>query len=283
MTHPRSLLVLALTATSLAGALSTAPSASAADGRSPAQARPLLTSDEELALDVQLEMAAAHRHLVIQQVAARLAAARAAAAQQAALAAEAQRVAQAVAQQAAVQAASDQRAAQAQQAQQAAAQAQQASQAAAQAQQAQQAAAQAQQASQAAAQAQQARQAAAQAAPAQQSTQAQQSPSQPTAGQSTGDPKGYARQLLSSRGEGGQFGCLDSLWGRESGWQVSASNASSGAYGIPQALPGSKMASVGPDWQSNAATQILWGLGYIDGRYGSPCAAWSHSQANGWY
>ena len=263
MTHPRSLLVLALTATSLAGALSTAPSASAADGRSPAQTRPLLTSDEELALDVQLEMAAAHRHLVIQQVAARLAAARAAAAQQAALAAEAQRVAQAVAQQAAVQAASDQRAAQAQQAQQAAAQAQQAS--------------------QAAAQAQQATQAAAQAAPAQQSTQAQQSPSQPTAGQSTGDPKGYARQLLSSRGEGGQFGCLDSLWGRESGWQVSASNASSGAYGIPQALPGSKMASVGPDWQSNAATQIQWGLGYIDGRYGSPCAAWSHSQANGWY
>ncbi len=266
MTHPRSLLVLALTATSLAGALSTAPSASAADGRSPAQARPLLTSDEELALDVQLEMAAAHRHLVIQQVTARLAAARAAAAQQAALAAEAQRVAQAVAQQAAVQAASDQQAAQAQQAQQA-----------------QQAAAQAQQAGQAAAQAQQATQAAAQAAPAQQSTQAQQSPSQPTAGQSTGDPKGYARQLLSSRGEAGQFGCLDSLWGRESGWQVSASNASSGAYGIPQALPGSKMASVGPDWQSNAATQILWGLGYIDGRYGSPCAAWSHSQANGWY
>ena len=73
------------------------------------------------------------------------------------------------------------------------------------------------------------------------------------------------------------------MWGRESGWQVSASNASSGAYGIPQALPGSKMASVGPDWQSNAATQIQWGLGYIDGRYGSPCAAWSHSQANGWY
>jgi len=276
MTHPRSLLVLALTATSLAGALSTAPSASAADGRSPAQTRPLLTSDEELALDVQLEMAAAHRHLVIQQVAARLAAARAAAAQQAALAAEAQRVAQAVAQQAAVQAASDQQAAQAQQAQQAAAQAQQASQAAAQAQQAQQA-------TQAAAQAQQATQAAAQVAPAQQPTQAQQSPSQPMAGQSTGDPKGYARQLLSSRGEAGQFGCLDSLWGRESGWQVSASNASSGAYGIPQALPGSKMASVGPDWQSNAATQIQWGLGYIDGRYGSPCAAWSHSQANGWY
>jgi len=276
MTHPRSLLVLALTATSLAGALSTAPSASAADGRSPAQTRPLLTSDEELALDVQLEMAAAHRHLVIQQVAARLAAARAAAAQQAALAAEAQRVAQAVAQHAAVQAASDQQAAQAQQAQQAAAQAQQASQAAAQAQQAQQA-------TQAAAQAQQATQAAAQVAPAQQPTQAQQSPSQPMAGQSTGDPKGYARQLLSSRGEAGQFGCLDSLWGRESGWQVSASNASSGAYGIPQDLPGSKMASVGPDWQSNAATQIQWGLGYIDGRYGSPCAAWSHSQANGWY
>ena len=80
-----------------------------------------------------------------------------------------------------------------------------------------------------------------------------------------------------------QFGCLVSLWDLESGWNVYASNPSSGAYGIPQALPGSKMASAGSDWQSNAATQIRWGLGYIKSLYGSPCGAWSHEQADGWY
>ena len=80
-----------------------------------------------------------------------------------------------------------------------------------------------------------------------------------------------------------QFGCLVSLWNLESGWNVYASNPSSGAYGIPQALPGSNMASAGPDWQSNAATQIRWGLTYIQGTYGSPCAAWSHEEADGWY
>jgi len=80
-----------------------------------------------------------------------------------------------------------------------------------------------------------------------------------------------------------QFGCLVSLWNLESGWNVYASNPSSGAYGIPQALPGSKMASAGPDWQSNAATQIRWGLGYIKSLYGSPCGAWSHEQGTGWY
>jgi hypothetical protein len=80
-----------------------------------------------------------------------------------------------------------------------------------------------------------------------------------------------------------QFSCLDSLWNQESGWNVYASNQSSGAYGIPQALPGSKMASAGPDWQTNAATQIRWGLGYIQGTYGSPCGAWAHEQADGWY
>ena len=68
----------------------------------------------------------------------------------------------------------------------------------------------------------------------------------------------------------GQFGCLDSLWMKESGWSTSASNGSSGAYGIPQSLPGSKMSSAGPDWQTNPATQIKWGLGYIKERYGSP-------------
>lgn len=97
-----------------------------------------------------------------------------------------------------------------------------------------------------------------------------------------GDPRAIAQQMLTSRGEGGQFSCLDALWNRESGWSVSASNAS-GAYGIPQALPGSKMSSAGADWASNPATQISWGLGYIDSTYGSPCAAYSHSQANGWY
>ena len=78
------------------------------------------------------------------------------------------------------------------------------------------------------------------------------------------------------------FGCLLDLWNRESGWVYDAENAS-GAYGIPQALPGSKMASAGPDWQSDATTQIKWGLGYIKGLYGSPCAAWGHEESDGWY
>ena len=80
-----------------------------------------------------------------------------------------------------------------------------------------------------------------------------------------------------------QFPCLDKLFAKESGWNPRASNASSGAYGIPQALPGSKMASAGSDWKTNPATQIKWGLSYIEGRYNSPCGAWSHSQNTGWY
>ena len=80
-----------------------------------------------------------------------------------------------------------------------------------------------------------------------------------------------------------QFPCLNKLWNKESGWNHQAQNPSSGAYGIPQSLPGSKMASVGSDWQSNPATQIEWGLGYIKGRYGTPCEAWAHSQSVGWY
>ena len=80
-----------------------------------------------------------------------------------------------------------------------------------------------------------------------------------------------------------QFSCLDSLWQRESNWNYEAYNASSGATGIPQALPGSKMASAGDDWQTNAATQIAWGLGYIAAVYGTPCGAWGHSQSLGWY
>jgi hypothetical protein len=80
----------------------------------------------------------------------------------------------------------------------------------------------------------------------------------------------------------GQMQSLINLWNRESGWSTHAANPS-GAYGIPQALPGSKMSSAGPNWQSDAATQIRWGLHYIKGRYGSPNAAWAHSQATSWY
>jgi hypothetical protein len=80
-----------------------------------------------------------------------------------------------------------------------------------------------------------------------------------------------------------QFPCLDKLWTKESGWNPRAHNSSSGAHGIPQAVPGSKMASVGDDWETNPATQIKWGLGYIKGRYSSPCSAWSQSQSEGWY
>ncbi len=76
--------------------------------------------------------------------------------------------------------------------------------------------------------------------------------------------------------------CLAQLWDRESHWNVKARNPS-GAYGIPQAMPGSKMAAFGADWQTNPVTQIKWGLSYIKGRYGTPCAAWSHSESTGWY
>ncbi|HLU96195.1 MAG TPA: lytic transglycosylase domain-containing protein [Thermobifida alba] len=100
----------------------------------------------------------------------------------------------------------------------------------------------------------------------------------------TGDPRGIAQAMLADYGwSADQFSCLDSLWQRESNWNHLAQNPSSGAYGIPQALPGSKMASAGADWQTNPATQIKWGLGYIQDRYGSPCAAWEHSQSVGWY
>ena len=79
------------------------------------------------------------------------------------------------------------------------------------------------------------------------------------------------------------FGCLVDLWNRESGWSYDAENPASGAYGIPQALPGSKMASAGADWQTNPATQIRWGLGYIKQIYGNPCSAWAFEEANGYY
>jgi hypothetical protein len=80
-----------------------------------------------------------------------------------------------------------------------------------------------------------------------------------------------------------EMSALVPMWNNESGWDYTAYNSGSGAFGIPQALPGSKMASAGSDWQTNPATQIRWGLGYIRSMYGSPSAAWSFWQANGWY
>jgi soluble lytic murein transglycosylase-like protein len=80
-----------------------------------------------------------------------------------------------------------------------------------------------------------------------------------------------------------EFQCLDALWTRESGWNHRAHNPSSGAYGIPQALPGGKMRGAGPDWRHNPETQIRWGLAYIKGRYGRPCGAWGHFKSHNWY
>jgi hypothetical protein len=99
-----------------------------------------------------------------------------------------------------------------------------------------------------------------------------------------GSAQAYAAGAVAARGWApAEFDCLVALWNKESGWRVNAYNASSGAYGIPQALPGSKMATAGADWATSAATQVEWGLGYISGRYETPCGAWAHSQAVGWY
>jgi hypothetical protein len=99
------------------------------------------------------------------------------------------------------------------------------------------------------------------------------------------DPKEIARQILKNKfGYGSnQFECFNNIIMRESKWDINATNPSSGAYGIPQALPGSKMASEGSDWRTNPATQIIWGVKYMKDRYGSPCAAWSFKSAKGWY
>ena len=100
----------------------------------------------------------------------------------------------------------------------------------------------------------------------------------------SGSPEQVAERMLSQFGwSSSQFSCLQPLWEHESGWSVTAENPSSGAYGIPQALPAAQMASAGADWQTNAATQIRWGLTYIQGRYGSPCGAWAHEEADNWY
>ena len=99
-----------------------------------------------------------------------------------------------------------------------------------------------------------------------------------------GSAQAIAHDMVLARGWGeGEYDCLVSLWKKESSWNIYAYNAGSGAYGIPQALPGSKMASAGADWATNPATQITWGLGYISGRYSTPCGAWGTSQAKGWY
>ncbi len=102
-----------------------------------------------------------------------------------------------------------------------------------------------------------------------------------------GDPawaKAYAAYAVYAWGwSGGEYACLNSLWERESNWRVNAYNHGSGAYGIPQSLPGDKMATAGSDWQTSAATQIDWGLGYIAARYGAPCGAWAHSESVNWY
>ncbi|GAA3590407.1 hypothetical protein GCM10022223_01100 [Kineosporia mesophila] len=96
--------------------------------------------------------------------------------------------------------------------------------------------------------------------------------------------KAVARLMVSQRGwKSGQYTCLVKLWEKESNWRHNAQNRSSGAYGIPQSLPGSKMSSAGRDWRSNPSTQIKWGLRYIQERYGSPCGAWAHSRSVGWY
>ncbi|MFG3346554.1 transglycosylase SLT domain-containing protein [Streptomyces sp. NPDC048018] len=96
---------------------------------------------------------------------------------------------------------------------------------------------------------------------------------------SISDVKAIARQMI----PGDQFQCFSNIVNHESGWNYTATNASSGAYGLVQALPGSKMSSAGADWRTNPATQIKWGLSYMNGRYGSPCGAWSFWQANHWY
>ncbi|RPF26112.1 G5 domain-containing protein [Georgenia muralis] len=106
----------------------------------------------------------------------------------------------------------------------------------------------------------------------------------PAAATYSGDPRALGRELAAARGWGAdQFSCLDALWTKESNWNPLAKNPSSGAYGIPQSLPASKMATVGADYLTNPATQITWGLNYIGDRYGTPCAAWSQSQAVNWY
>ncbi|MGW2281585.1 aggregation-promoting factor C-terminal-like domain-containing protein [Streptomyces sp. NPDC001770] len=102
----------------------------------------------------------------------------------------------------------------------------------------------------------------------------------PTATTAATGAQATAQQMI---GDSAQFQCFSNIVSHESGWNPSATNASSGAYGLVQALPASKMSSAGSDWKTNPATQIKWGLDYMNSRYGSPCAAWDFWQANSWY
>lgn len=102
---------------------------------------------------------------------------------------------------------------------------------------------------------------------------------------STTDPREIARQLMANTYGWGdaQFQCFDNIIMHESKWSITATNPTSGAYGIPQSLPGNKMATAGADWKTNPATQIKWALGYVKARYSTPCGAWSFKSAHGWY
>ena len=98
------------------------------------------------------------------------------------------------------------------------------------------------------------------------------------------DPRILTRALMAEYGlSSSEFGCIDQIWTQESNWNVHADNPHSSAYGIPQALPGSKMSAFGSDWANDAETQIRWGLNYMAKRYGTACAAWSFKQSHGWY
>ncbi|MFI1719835.1 transglycosylase SLT domain-containing protein [Streptomyces sp. NPDC020489] len=105
-------------------------------------------------------------------------------------------------------------------------------------------------------------------------------PAQAATTSSAAEAKSIARQMIPNTA---QYNAFSKIVEHESGWDVDATNASSGAYGLVQALPGSKMASAGSDWKTNAETQIEWGLDYMNSRYGSPTGAWAFWQANGWY
>ena len=113
----------------------------------------------------------------------------------------------------------------------------------------------------------------------------QQSTTQSSSSQNLSSLQAYAHNLVINTYGWSEydFDCLVKLWNRESGWNPNAHNSSSGAHGIPQSLPASKMASEGSDYYTNGETQIRWGLKYISGRYGSPANAWAHSQQTGWY
>lgn len=101
----------------------------------------------------------------------------------------------------------------------------------------------------------------------------------------TTDPRDIAKAMMLKVYEWGadEFTCVDKIWTQESNWQWNAENPTSGAYGIPQSLPATKMASAGDDWKTNPATQIKWGLKYIKDRYGTPCGAWGFKAVHGWY